>query len=266
MFAYDQAFALPRKLKIGFSASPADEHVAAFQDLGFAAVKRRGRPGFKVYGGGGLGNQSSAGVPLLDFLPAAEAPRAALAMASLFSDHGDRENRNTARIRFILRRLGPESFVELFKDYLARTAPVAAAAPPAPYDLGKAVEALKAGREPAPADADYRDWLEYAVTPTAFGGEVVSVRLFVPYGNLPPAGLAAVAIDPAGAVCMDLGASTGGFTDVLLRAGAAKVYAIDVGFGQLDWRIREILASPSWSAPTRARSSRPCLTPRPRSP
>ena len=44
--------------------------------------------------------------------------------------------------------------------------------------------------------------------------------------------------DPTGAVAMDLGASTGGFTDVLLRNGAAHVYAVDVGFGQLDWRIR----------------------------
>jgi len=44
--------------------------------------------------------------------------------------------------------------------------------------------------------------------------------------------------DPTGAVAMDLGASTGGFTDVLLRNGAARVYAVDVGFGQLDWRIR----------------------------
>ena len=39
-------------------------------------------------------------------------------------------------------------------------------------------------------------------------------------------------------VCMDLGASTGGFTDVLLRSGARRVYAVDVGFGQLDWKIR----------------------------
>lgn len=41
-------------------------------------------------------------------------------------------------------------------------------------------------------------------------------------------------VDPAGQVCMDIGASTGGFTDVLLRNGAEKVYAIDVGYGQLD--------------------------------
>lgn len=46
------------------------------------------------------------------------------------------------------------------------------------------------------------------------------------------------AIDPAGMVCLDIGASTGGFTDCLLQHGAAKVHAIDVGHGQLDWRIR----------------------------
>lgn len=46
------------------------------------------------------------------------------------------------------------------------------------------------------------------------------------------------AVDPTGHVCVDIGASTGGFTDCLLQRGAAKVYALDVGHGQLDWKIR----------------------------
>jgi len=45
-------------------------------------------------------------------------------------------------------------------------------------------------------------------------------------------------IDVAGRTALDVGASTGGFTDCLLQRGAAKVYAVDVGYGQLDWKLR----------------------------
>src|SRR5258708_2818114 len=46
-------------------------------------------------------------------------------------------------------------------------------------------------------------------------------------------------VDPSGRVCADIGASTGGFTDVLLRGGAVKVFAIDVGRGLIHWRLRQ---------------------------
>jgi len=53
------------------------------------------------------------------------------------------------------------------------------------------------------------------------------------------AALDAFAVKVAGVVCADVGASTGGFTDCLLQRGAARVYAIDVGYGQLAWKLRQ---------------------------
>lgn len=66
-----------------------------------------------------------------------------------------------------------------------------------------------------------------------------SPRRFVSRGGLKlEKALADFAVDLNGRVCLDIGASTGGFTDCMLRSGADTVYAIDVGYGQLDWQLR----------------------------
>jgi len=69
--------------------------------------------------------------------------------------------------------------------------------------------------------------------------EVAAPPRYVSRGGLKlEAALRDFGVDPAGLVCLDVGASTGGFTDCLLRHGALRVHAIDVGTNQLDWRIR----------------------------
>jgi 23S rRNA (cytidine1920-2'-O)/16S rRNA (cytidine1409-2'-O)-methyltransferase len=57
-------------------------------------------------------------------------------------------------------------------------------------------------------------------------------------GDKLAAALDAGSIEPRGLVCLDVGCSTGGFTDCLLQRGAIRVYAVDVGYGQFDWRLR----------------------------
>ena len=69
--------------------------------------------------------------------------------------------------------------------------------------------------------------------------ELVEQPRFVGRGGLKlEAALQHFQIPVAGKICLDIGSSTGGFTDCLLQYGAARVFAIDVGTGQLDWRLR----------------------------
>ncbi|MSQ03378.1 MAG: TlyA family RNA methyltransferase [Myxococcales bacterium] len=82
--------------------------------------------------------------------------------------------------------------------------------------------------------------------PGARVGERASLRLrtpparFVSRGGLKlEAGLDAFGVAARGRVCADLGASTGGFTDCLLQRGASRVFAVDVGYGQLAWSLRQ---------------------------
>ena len=70
--------------------------------------------------------------------------------------------------------------------------------------------------------------------------EVEKPPLFVSRsGEKLAAALKAFSINPKGSICLDVGCSTGGFSDCLLQHGASRIYAVDVGYGQIDWKLRQ---------------------------
>ncbi len=131
MLDYDKAFKLPRKLKISFSCCREDSDMASFTDLGFIAVNKDGKAGFEVWLAGGLGRESMKGIRITEFTEAKNIFRYAAAITELFHDHGDRKNRASARLRFVLKRLGEEEFRKLFAEYYSKKEVMDVAAPAA---------------------------------------------------------------------------------------------------------------------------------------
>lgn len=79
-----------------------------------------------------------------------------------------------------------------------------------------------------------------AVSPVAEVSAKSAPHPFVSRGGVKLKGaLEHYGLDVTGRICLDVGASTGGFTDCLLRSGAGRVYAVDVGYGQLAWQLRQ---------------------------
>lgn len=174
---------LARKFKVAFSGSPADHALTAMHDIGLRAERRDGQDGFRVVIGGGLGNSPQEAALLTEFVPTRDVPRLAEAVLTIFERHGDKSNRNRARMKFVLRRLGIELLREQIMDVYAQlgadhrgadfvaryVAEYGAEQPhPAGWD-GPATDA---------ADPAYRTWLRTNVRPQKQDGySTVVVKL-----------------------------------------------------------------------------------------
>lgn len=110
-----RAFALPRKLKVAFSACADDCAFAAVHDLGFFAHEHDGEHGFSVWAGGGLGSQPAAAIRLEAFIGKAEVFHVAEAVLRMFDRLGDRTNRHKARLRHVVARLGEAQFLAEYR-------------------------------------------------------------------------------------------------------------------------------------------------------
>ncbi|WP_054743720.1 nitrite/sulfite reductase [Cellulosilyticum ruminicola] len=113
-------FNLPRKYKIGFSNTDEDTANATATDLGFLAKIENGQPAFRVYVGGGIGKNPKSGIILRETIFEDEILYIVQGLKELFEDLGNRTNRNIARIRFIVDRLGEEEFKKTLEEYIAK--------------------------------------------------------------------------------------------------------------------------------------------------
>ena len=108
---------LPRKLKVSYSSCNHDDAHCTVQDLGFIATLKDNKPYFNVYVGGGLGKNPKVGSKLDEPIEAKDALYYVEGLTKLFIDYGNYENKNKARVRYIVDELGEEDFIEKFKEY-----------------------------------------------------------------------------------------------------------------------------------------------------
>ena len=113
------SYQLPRKYKIAFSGCKKDCALATVNDLGFVAQQCDGDVGFAVYVGGGMGARSRVADVLEEFVPATQIHLVAEAVKHIFDTYGNRQNRNKARLRFLVEQVGLASFREMVKEKLA---------------------------------------------------------------------------------------------------------------------------------------------------
>ena len=109
---------LPRKFKITFGGCNGCG-LAPINDIGLKAVIKDGVRGFRVLIGGGLGSFPHAAAKLMDFIPADNMLQLCEAMVAVFDKHGDKRNRNKARLKFVLDKLGMDKMRELYNEEYA---------------------------------------------------------------------------------------------------------------------------------------------------
>lgn len=111
---------LPRKLKVSYSSSTKDAAHCTVQDLGFIATIKDNKPYFKVFVGGGLGKNPAVALELDELIEPKEVLYYVEGLTKLFMDEGDYNNKNKARVRYMVSRLGEEEFLKKFKEYVAK--------------------------------------------------------------------------------------------------------------------------------------------------
>ncbi len=108
-----------RKFKVSFSASETDSAYSFMHDLGFVATTKNGENGFKLLVGGGLGSQPMMAFPAFDFIATDKIIPFAEAVIRVFDRHGERSSRGKARMKFLIKKIGVDEFMNLVNEQLS---------------------------------------------------------------------------------------------------------------------------------------------------
>ena len=163
------SFQLPRKYKIAFSGCGRDCAGATVNDLGLIAKTRDGVQGFAVYVAGGLGSGSRVADLLEEFVLPSDVAPIAEAIKRVFYQHGNRKDKRQARIRFLIRQLGFEKFVQLYREELEEVRK-ANLDYPALRPIEPTSSTPRVATAPEPDTEAYRNWRASNVKPQKQSG------------------------------------------------------------------------------------------------
>lgn len=180
------SYNLPRKFKIAFSGCGEDCALATINDVGFIAKTKGDMRGFSVYAGGGMGTNPRASMKLHDFVPAEDAGIAAEAVRRVFDKYGDRKHKHRARLRFVVDKVGEETFRELYERELKAVREDGGVT----LSLRSTNEEILSGENceitrESPVDERYTEWKQFFVHPQLREGYVM-VHVPVPLGDAAP--------------------------------------------------------------------------------
>ncbi len=187
------SFQLPRKYKIAFSGCGDDCAGASVNDLGFIARQKDGAAGFAVYVGGGMGGKSRVADLLHDFIPADDVFIVAEAVKRVFDQYGDRKNKHSARLRFLIERVGLSRFRELYEKEKTTLRPsISTPFQTRPQEHPERIERGKRCRATSVASEAYSRWVRSHVFPQKQDG-FLRVELPLPLGDLDAGKMVALA-------------------------------------------------------------------------
>jgi sulfite reductase beta subunit-like hemoprotein len=185
---------LPRKFKIAFDGCAHDCMASAIHDIGLHALVRNGKRGFRMVVGGGLGPLPSEAQLLDEFLPEEHLVSRCEAVIRVFNKHGNRQNKNKARLKFVVRERGwdwvRDEIEKAFADILANGGIATPELVPEgfggyqsnPQPLGQGA-LLPVVNTNGTGDADYDQWHRTSVRPQRQTG-YASVTVRIEQGNL----------------------------------------------------------------------------------